>query len=356
MSKETLETLNTQILIGNTAHRGTAWHYRAEFQGAEPNHYPGPIPVADVTRRLFAWQAESWPFAIERAADKRTMTHLSRDGTPMRWERVEGRQAIVRSDRSDGSVLGVFTDAYVPHQYADYLLTSLGNILDDSLSISSAGLLRDGAIAWVEISVPESVTTPEGVEFRPNLLATTTLDGSLATTYKRTVTDVVCDNTRNAALLEEGQDLKIRHSRGSRLRLGSAREALSLVHTTAESFAAEVAALCAIEVDHRTWSRFLDAWIPMEDARGERLGTRATRFAEKKREAMAGLYVHDRRVEPWGGTAHAVLQAVNTYEHHVRPVRGPSRPQRNMFRAVTGDFAAVDRTAWRVLQEVRAGA
>lgn len=355
MTLESLETLNTHTLIGNTDHRGTAWHYRAELQGAEPNHYPGPIPVQDVARRLFSWRAESSPFALERPATPQTMTHLGPNGSPMRWERVPDRQAIVRSDRSDGTVLGIFTDQYVPHQYADYLLTSLANILDDSLSISSAGLLRDGAVAWVEVSVPESITTPEGVRFRPNLLATTTLDGSLATTYKRTVTDVVCDNTRNAALLEKGQDIKIRHSRTSALRLDTARRALALVHTTADAFAAEVAELCRIEIDRRTWERFLDSWVPMTDVGGERLTPRAARFAEKKREALASLYRHDDRVEPWGGTAHAVLQAVNTYEHHASPVRGRSRPERNMLRTVTGEFASVDSAAWRTLGKVLAG-
>ena len=53
MSRETLQHLNTNTLIGNTDARGTAWHYRAEEQGAETNHYPGPIPVRDVERRLF---------------------------------------------------------------------------------------------------------------------------------------------------------------------------------------------------------------------------------------------------------------------------------------------------------------
>ena len=104
--------------------------------------------------------------------------------------------------------MGIFTDGYVRHQYPDWLLTTVANVLDDSLSISSAGLLRDGAIAWVEVSVPESITTPEGVSFRPNLLATTSFDGSIATTFKRTVTDTVCDNTRDLALSEAGQQLQ----------------------------------------------------------------------------------------------------------------------------------------------------
>ena len=59
MSRETLRHLNTNTLIGNTDARGTAWHYRAEDQGAESNHYAGPIPVGDVERRLFIWLHES---------------------------------------------------------------------------------------------------------------------------------------------------------------------------------------------------------------------------------------------------------------------------------------------------------
>jgi len=57
--------------------------------------------------------------------------------------------------------MGVFTDGYVMHPYEEWLLTTVANILDDDLSISSAGLLREGAVAWVEVSVPEAVTTPE---------------------------------------------------------------------------------------------------------------------------------------------------------------------------------------------------
>lgn len=354
VSNETLQDLNTQTLIGHTDSRGVAWHYRAEDQGAEPNHYPGPIPVADVARRLFAWQAERRPLAVERPADITTMTHVDKAGMPVRWAPVDGRRAVVRSDRADGHVMGIFTDAYVPHQYDEWLLTSVANILDDTLSISSAGLLKEGAVAWVEVSIPDSITTPQGVEFRPNLLATTTFDGSLATTYKRTVTAVVCDNTRAAALGESGQQVKVRHSRHSALRLGSARQALALVHTTAEDFAAEVARLCAVPVSPVAWGRFLDAWVPRATPAGAPLTGKALTLAERKRGQLTSLYRLDDRVAPWAGTAHGVLQAVNTYEHHDRPVRGTSRSARNMLRTVTGDFDAVDTAAWLTLSRILA--
>lgn len=60
------------------------------------------------------------------------------------------------------------------------------------------------------------------------------------------------------------------------------------------------------------------------------------------------------RVEPWAGTAYGVIQAVNTFEHHERTVRGAERAERNMLRTVTGDFGDVDRTSWRQLTTVLA--
>ena len=147
----------------------------------------------------------------------------------MRWQTVPDRQAITRGDTH--AVLGIFTDGYQRHQYDQWLLSTVANILDDDLCISSAGLLRGGAIAWVKVSVPESITTPEGVTFRPNLLATTSFDGSIATTFKRTVTDTVCDNTRELALAEAGQSYKVKHSRHSTLRLADARQALAMIMT-----------------------------------------------------------------------------------------------------------------------------
>src|SRR4051794_20181705 len=207
MSHESLSWLNTMTLIGNTAARGNAWHYRATEQGGEPNHYPGPIPVEEVKRRLFAWQAVPRRVAVEFPATVETMTHLNDAGEPVHWVVQADRQAIAPSDRDH--VMGLFKDGYTIHQYDQWLLQNVATILDDDLAISSAGLLRGGAVAWVEVSVPETITTPEGVAFRPNLLAATSFDGSIATTFKRTVTDTVCDNTRECALAEAGQQYKV---------------------------------------------------------------------------------------------------------------------------------------------------
>jgi hypothetical protein len=93
---------------------------------------------------------------------------------------------------------------------------------------------------------------------RPNLLATTSFDGSIATTYKRTVTDVVCDNTPELALAESSQQFEVKHSCHPRLQLPPARQALEMVHTLAEAFAAGVEMLCATTVNSAHWRALLD--------------------------------------------------------------------------------------------------
>jgi len=348
MSKESISWLNTNTLIGCTDKRGTAWHWRAQEQGERSNHYPGPIPVEDVQDRLFGWQAESRRLAVELPAAVVDATHWE-GGLPRRWAVLPNRQAICRSDDTEGAVMGIFGPGYTRHQYNDWLLTAVADLLDDDLAISSAGLLRGGAIAWVEVSMPDTITTPEGVAFRPNLLATTSFDGSIATTYKRIVTDTVCDNTRELALSERGQEVKVKHSRHSHAQLAPARQALAMVHTLADDFAAEVARLCRMEVTHSHWEAFLDAHIPrVHTSTGQLLTGRSQTMADAKRDSLTTLYRSDPRVSPWAGTAHGVLQAVNTYEHHEGVVRG-ERAERNGLKTINGDFGRLDRTTWKTL-------
>lgn len=54
------------------------------------------------------------------------------------------------------------------------------------------------------------------------------------------------------------------------------------------------------------------------------------------------------------GTVHGVVQAANTYEHHKGTVRAGQRAERNMLRAITGDFGKLDRTTLSTLTKVLA--
>lgn len=333
MSQETLQWLNQNTLIGFTSKRGNAWHFKASEQGDEVNHYVGEIPIEDVRRRLFPWEA------IE---GQLTATALLDDGVLSTTD--PERKAIMRSDT--GAILGIFKSGYQIHQYEEWLLDSVATLLDDDLSIGSAGLLKNGGVAWVSVEVPDNIITPEGVEFRPHLIAATSHDGSLSTTFKRSVTNVVCDNTLAAGLSNAGGRVKVKHSRYSSLKLSDARDALAIIHTVADEFSTQVAQLCNTPVSDDQWVKFNDLLIPVpeQDGAGKTLAT-------NKQAALSQLWNNDIRVTPWKNTSFGVLQAVNTADHHVWNVRG-DRAQRNMLRTVTGAFDTLDANTLDVLATV----
>lgn len=335
MSRESLTWLNQNTLIGFTDKRGNAWHYRASRQGDEPNHYAGPIPVTDVKRRLFGWEP------VEGTIET---TYLSPEGVTRLADPT--RKAIIRPDT--GSILGVFKQGFRIHEYKRWLVDNIETILDDELFIGSAGLLKGGAVAWVQVEVPETCTTPEGVAFRPFLSAATSLDGSLSSTYQTGAQLIVCDNTLSAALTEQqARRVKIKHSRRSLDRIAAVRDALGVIHQAADDFAAEVRHLCRIEVSRKQWNAFLDLHVPVPEAPG-----RGRTLAATKRHTLMRLWNHDSRVSLWQGTAFGVVQAVNTFAHHEQSVRGAVRAERNMHRMITGGVDELDQNTLKTLVRV----
>lgn len=332
MSRETSEWLNNNVLIGFTERRGHAWHYRLEDQGAEPNHYDGPIPYEDVVRRLFHWTADCQP-----------MYQLTDAG----YVEVEGRQLIVTSDTEE--VLGVFKSGYTPHQYQEWLLENVSILIDNGdIGIGSAMLLKGRAQACVSIEVPENIVTPEGVEFRPNLLACTSFDGSLATTYKRVIQEVVCDNTMEMGLGESGQQYKVKHSKYSKLKLQEAKDALAIVHTMGLDFSEEVSRLCAQKVSDKDFRTILDNLVPIPEDEG-----RGNTMATNKQAELIALWHGDDRVAPWQGTAFGVVQAFNTWNHHnAKVMKGVPRFIRNMENVVTGRMGAKDNEVLEALAAI----
>lgn len=333
MSRETDVWLNNYTLVGYTDERGTAWHYRQHLQGQESNHYSHAIPVDDVLRRLFNFRVEDRPIFIRKDSGEYVM--------------VEDRKAMVRDDND--VVLGLFKSGYQGHQYQEWLLENVATILDDELGIGSAGLLKNGGQAWVSVEVPDNIETPEGVAFRPNLLACTSFDGSLATTYKRVITRVVCDNTAEAALGEDGQQFKVRHTKWSGMKIVDAREALHVVHSMSDEFAAEVARLTAWKVSDAEFAKVMEIIVPINDD----LAKIGITKAEKKRAEVINLWHNDNRVAPWKNTAFGVAQTYNTWNQHFATVRkGVPREVRNMENLVTGKTGNADRNVLEVLASV----
>jgi phage/plasmid-like protein (TIGR03299 family) len=332
LSQETQEWLSTQTLIGFTEKRGNAWHYR---QG-DKNHYKGAIPEDDVLKRLFAWEVCETPLRF---------TFNGRSKT------IPNQKAMYRSD--NGDVLGIFKDSYQGHGYQEWLLDNVKSILSSELAIGSAGLLKNGAQAWVSIEMEEMFKSEKaGVEFRPHLLACTSFDGSIATTYKRCIQVVVCDNTLSAGMSEKGQTYKLKHTKYSAVKIGDARDALAIIFDTAEDFEQELNSLVEWEVSDKDFEKVLDILVPVpEDEKNKRGIT----VAEKKRDEIMALYGNDDRAAQWNGTAFGALQAFNTWNHHFAQVRkGAPRVVRNMENVVSDKMGAADNAILTALQQVAA--
>ena len=210
MTQESMRTLNTQTLIGMVEERGAAWHRRDDLQGDEDNHYPRFIPVSDVTRRLFNWHPRTVgvgylvPIQVNEG-DVLGLNEVKIDGQAFRVvPSQQGRVGVLRDDNDYD--MGVFKSDVVHPPYQVSLIERVEALTGTQLGISSAGLLAKGGRAWVEMSMPETLHNDKsGFDYRPNFVAATSMDGSLAHVDALTVTATVCDNTLKWNLLEAGK-------------------------------------------------------------------------------------------------------------------------------------------------------
>src|SRR5690606_20413635 len=143
------------------------------------------------------------------------------------------RKAIIRSDT--GAVLNVVSSRYGVHQYSEWLVKNVATILDDDLAIDSAGLLMGGGVAWVSVSLPETIETRVGFPIRPRLLAFTSHNGKYKTTYKRSLEAPVCDNSLDMEVRRDNnsevvQKWSVKHTANSGLLIADAREALGILY------------------------------------------------------------------------------------------------------------------------------
>lgn len=327
MSRETLEWLNENTLIGFSDKRGHAWHYR---RGAD-NHYTGPVPVEDVRKRLFDWTVQEHPVVLGQT--------VTENGFVFPDATIPGRKALAHS--KTGKVFGVFSDSYQVHDYEEWLVKNVETVLDDELQIGTAGLLRGGAQAWVQAEVPETMEFAGGIKGRPFLLAATSLDGSLATTYGGSVTSTVCDNTMAIAMTQHGGfQQKFRHSSKSLDRVQEVRDALGIVHTMADDFGRQVSALLDQGVTNTKFLEIVESEVPLPDPKKAPGQHNA---AQAKRAHLFDMWRFDERVAPWTGTAMGAWAAFNTYSQHESTIRkATNRVERNASWMVTGKQQKAD--------------
>jgi phage/plasmid-like protein (TIGR03299 family) len=350
MSRETLEWLNQNTLIGFSEKRGRAWHYR---QGSD-NHYTDGIPVEDVRKRLFDWHAEEHPLLVGE-------TVIAPDADPegggiiLPGPVAKGYKAWVHP--KTGETLGVHKGTRALHQYDEWLLDVAEPMLGSGVEVATAGLLRGGRVAWVQFEVPEMFETPEGISFRPFILARSSMDGSVATTYSRAITNTVCDNTMAIAATEHGgQRIVFRASGNNDVKLKDAREALGLIDVAARDFSEQVSTLASTPFSPRAFSELVKVIVPGEkpEVDVDKRALAHWKRVQEKRDFVHDLYRFDERVMAWTGTALGAWQAFNTYDQHERKLRGSNRVERNQLQVLKGQQDRMDASILATIMELAA--
>lgn len=327
MSKETMDWLRTNIRVGYTSADGPAWWAANGEYMTDGSHFDGPVPVEEVERLLSVEFVEGTVFSTYTDADGNTQS--TQDKT---------RKTIITPD--NGDILGIFKLGYQVHGYRQWTADQIAAILDTSrgeLGTKSVGLLRKRGVAFMQAQLAGSGLAVGGFEFTPYILAATSVDGTLSSTYATGVTAAVCDNTLAAALAEATTKFKVKHSRNSAGRIGDVRNALSLVYQAGDDFAASAAALQDVEVTEKDFAAWLalTAPVPAPNPKSSTGGAAYTN-AVKLRETYEAMWQHDPKVKPWAGTAFGVVQLGNTYNTWKRNVSGTNRMERTFLNMVTG--------------------
>lgn len=299
------------------------------------NFYPAAIPTDVVLALLNRVQPVALPF----------------DFTTDDGQRVYDSNRQVILNDATGDVFGVFKSGYKIHSYEEWLYHNVVNLLDDEVSIGSAGLLKRGAVAWVQVEKPNTVAPESGFNYRPWINAVTSLDGSTATEYSEGIQVIVCDNTLSIArkaASKAGKVARRKHTTNSLKNMTEIRETLSILIGIEDDFSVILDELTNTTVSESEWDSFLNFHAPVPEDKG-----RGQTIAMNTRDKLSTLWSSDYRVTPWHGTALGVVQAVNTYEHHVKTVKGEtSRVERLAERRISGDFATTDNLTIENLNKV----
>jgi hypothetical protein len=287
MSAETIEWLNANSLIGNTDLRGNAWHWR---EGAN-NHFPGPVPRERVMQ-LF-------DFPVAEGAAAAVVPVINDDGVETKVFLAPGHKSIVRLDT--GKVFNFPKTGYQMHPYPEWLVENQELLLDDgALDIGSAIVLKEGAVAAVQVEMPE----------------TRVANG--------------------------------RHTRGSLNQILEVRERLGIVVEQAgDAFDAQVRELTEKYVTDQKFYDIVSGFSGLTTAKEGRGKTIAT----NKAAALITLWHNDQRVAPWKNNAYGVLAAFNTFQHHIAGA-DKTRVERNELRTLEGKWDEFDAGILRMLEPV----
>ena len=183
-SRETMQWLQENVLVGYVDERGPAWWSNAitkngAWEMPAGSHFPGAVPMKKVTKLLDVRLVKGTSY----------VKYLDDEDNE---QVVQDTENIPVVNASTGRIFGYPKEGYAIHPYLPTLKGFMEKILhDESVAVGSAGLLRHGGVAFLQARLPEHYEV-QGYGYVPYLSAVTSVDRSRKTTYLTGILGAVC--------------------------------------------------------------------------------------------------------------------------------------------------------------------
>jgi phage/plasmid-like protein (TIGR03299 family) len=225
---------------------------------------------------------------------------------------VPGYRANVRA--SDGSVLGITSDKYVPVQNRD-AFDFTDALLGVGARYETAGSLRGGRLVWLLARVDGRKILGDEVE--QYLTFATGHDGKTPVRVFDTSTRVVCANTYQLALNGAKRVWSFEHSSGVHDRLREFRVTMENARAYLDGLEAKAQELYGLKLTRESVDRILDQVFGDEsDAEGQPM--KAARVVALKGRLLS-VYEGREDLQNMRGTAWGLYNAFADFAAHSKP-------------------------------------
>lgn len=261
-------------------------------------------------------------------------------------------RAIARTDTRE--VFGFASPDYKPFQNETVLRTAEAIAKTRQAGFISAGLLGNGARGFATMDLSKLVDLkvegdPSG--HRPFLTMTWSHDGTEAVRYGFGDRRVECANMRAMQIASwNGGVLNARivHSGDLAAQTEEARRILGFAKGAIKDYGKLMNELADIAIEKGWIDGFVERLIPIPDE------LERTQPRKDAREAIASLFAGSKTLKGVPSTAYRVIQAVDEYADHFRPMRtaDPSLAAERAMRSILGEGPAAELKA-RAMELIR---
>jgi len=253
-----------------------------------------------------------------------------------------------RTYRSDNNhTLGIVGDRYHIAQNAALMeaaedFAKAGKDYGIAFGLETAGVLYDGRKVFVTATFDRSLYVG-GDEISPNLVLTTTHDGTGATKVFISPTRVVCQNTLTLALRDATRSFAIRHTESADRKLASIERQLDMMRAYYQGFEAKANELLEQVFTRAQFEELVKSLVPIAEDPSKRAKTLAENMRDALFDCRSASDLDNIRHTAWGA-----YNAVADYADHHAATRGANKESR-LFERTFEDSDLKDRALELIL-------